>query len=89
MSDYSYSYSTDPAPDGEFETAVIVNEQDDLIAAAIATKQAIIRQGLDPDSQLSTMIQGMKHRYLYCTVGMTQERHDRRIEEGTADGSFP
>ena len=71
-----------------FETAVVIREQDDLIALVIATDQAIIRQGLDPETRLTTMIQGKTYRYAYSTVGMTQEQHDQRIEEGTANGDF-
>lgn len=77
-----------PFPEEGFEVAVTIHEQDDLIAAAIAIKQATERGGYDPDSQLSTMLQGAKCRYLYSTVGMSQERHDKRIQEGTALGQF-
>lgn len=74
---------------GGFEAAVIIETNEDREAAVIAAKQAIIRQGLNPQSALMTVLQGKAARYLYCTAGMTQAQHDERIRQGEEDGSFP
>ena len=73
------------------EACCILDYPEDREAADIAIKQAMIRQGLDPDTRKDTFLpsgRSYQHGYIFSTNGLTDEEHVARLKELTELGQF-